>query len=70
VSENGQRANKQFVCEYRFDGSKWSVEVWASTLEEAEMKLRAMGKGKVLGQLAATIPAGGRCPTCGQDIGE
>ena len=68
MSENGLRANKPFVCSYKFDGSSWSVEVWASTHEEAEMKLKAIGRtGKVDGILGGKIPAGGWCPTCGRE---
>jgi hypothetical protein len=65
---NATNANKKFTCTYEFDGSTWGVEVWASTHEEAEMKLRAMGQGKVDGVVMGTIPAGGRCPTCGQEM--
>jgi hypothetical protein len=67
MSERGENANKEFTCEYEFDGSKWGVEVWACTLEEAEMKLRAMGKGKMLGRVHDKILAGGKCPTCGRE---
>lgn len=63
---NGEKANKEFVCTYKFDGSKWSLTIWASTYEEAEMKLKAVGRGRVDGILHGIIPAGGKCPTCGR----
>jgi hypothetical protein len=68
MSERGDNANRRFTCEYQFDGIRWGVDVWASTFEEAEMKLRAMASGKVLGPVHAIIPADGKCPTCKQDI--
>lgn len=70
MSERGDNANKEFVCSYEFDGSNWTVTVWASTFEEAEMKLKAMGRGKVDGRLAERIPADGVCPTCGRAVDE
>jgi hypothetical protein len=60
-------ANKQFLCSYKFDDAEWSVTVWASTWEEAEMKLRVMGQGTVDGVVGAVIPADGRCPKCGHN---
>jgi hypothetical protein len=68
VSEHGDNANKEFVCSYEFDGSNWSVTVWASTFEEAEMKLKAMGRGTVEGRLVEKILAGPTCPTCGRAV--
>lgn len=62
-------ANKEFEFSYEFDGHKWAGSVWASTREEAEMKLKAMGKGKIDGVLMGTIPAtSGPCPECGRWI--
>jgi hypothetical protein len=63
---NADNANKQFTCSYQFDGHKWSVEVWASTHEEAEMKLRAMATGKVDGRVVGIVPSNEACPTCGK----
>ena len=51
-------ANIEFVVNYKFDGHNWGTSVWASTWEEAEMKVKAMGKGKVTGRLVRRIPAG------------
>jgi hypothetical protein len=67
MSKQGEKANREFTCSYQFDGCDWCVHVWASTHEEAEMKLKAMGRGKVDGVVAGTIPYEGRCPTCGQE---
>jgi hypothetical protein len=67
MSDRGDNANKCFVCSYTFDGHKWGAEVWASTFEEAEMKLRAMASGTVDGILRGVIPAARKCPTCKRD---
>jgi hypothetical protein len=58
-------ANKEFTCSFEFNGSTWSVPIWASTFEEAEMKLRAAGEGRVDGVVKEKIFAGGICPMCG-----
>ena len=63
-------ANRCFVFTYEFDGSRWGGEVWASTLEEAEMKLKAMGRGTIDGLLGGKIPADGPLPNGGSDAGE
>ena len=47
----------EFVCSYEFDGKKWSLTIFATTYEEAEMKLKAIGKGRVDGVLRDRIPA-------------
>lgn len=76
-------ATRRFTCSYEFDGQTWAVDVWASTHEEAEMKLRAMAQGTVNGVVTDVIPvgdvadavdfipfAGGKCPTCGKSLDE
>lgn len=81
MSERGDNANKRFTCSYEFDGGRWSVDVWASTFEEAEMKLRAMGRGTVDGVVKSIFRADdaqeaveflqsgmGKCPTCGREL--
>lgn len=68
---NSDNANKEFCCEYEFDGSRWGVNIFASTREEAEMKLKAIGKtGIVLGVCGGKIPADGICPECKRPIEE
>lgn len=47
----------EFVCSYEFDGQQWSLTIFATTHEEAEMKLKAIGKGTVDGVLVERIPA-------------
>ena len=46
---------KEFTCEYQFDGETWGVSIYASSWEEAEKKLKAVSSGKVLGPVGANI---------------
>ena len=60
-------ASREFSAEYTFDGKRWCTSVWADTFEEAEMKLRAVGKGRIDGVVMEKILASGRCTTCGRE---
>lgn len=63
--ERNRNANKRFLCEFEFDGSRWGVDIYASTREEAEMKLRAVAGGEVLGPCGGVVPMA--CPKCGYE---
>lgn len=66
-SQRSQNANKHFTGEYEFDGTKWAIDsIYAATFEEAEMKLKAVGKGRILGIHAGIVTVDGHCPTCKQ----
>jgi hypothetical protein len=54
-----RRATTKFLFTYTFDGTRWGGEVFASTHEEAEMKIRAMGRGRIDGVAGGVIPAEG-----------
>lgn len=45
------KADKEFQVAYEFNGCKWSSSVWATTWEEAEMKLKAMALGTIDGRI-------------------
>lgn len=49
---------KEYCIEYEHEGSKWALEIWAESWEDAEQKVRAIGYGKVLGTLEFTLPVG------------
>lgn len=55
--QRAQRATVHFCFTYEFDGVQWIGEVYASTYEEAEMKIKAMGKGRIDGVVREIIPA-------------
>ena len=66
-SQRSQNASIHFTAEYEFDGLKWAIDgIYAATEEEAEMKLKAVGRGKILGIHAGIVPADGHCPMCKQ----
>lgn len=46
----------RYACEYEYQGHKWAAYIDAPSFEEAEARLRCLGRGKVLGELVATIP--------------
>ncbi|HYE19235.1 MAG TPA: hypothetical protein VEA69_12365 [Tepidisphaeraceae bacterium] len=49
AEQRARRATIRFPFTYAFDGTQWIGEVYATTREEAEMKVRAMGSGTVDG---------------------
>ncbi len=52
-----ENACRRFAFTYAFDGLYWLGEVYAATFEEAEMKVKAMAKGKVQGEIVAEYGA-------------
>jgi len=55
--ERATRATTRFCFTYKFDGVEWMGDLYATTREEAEMKLKAMGRGRIDGRLVEIIPA-------------
>ncbi len=51
--DRSENACRRFAFTYTFDGLAWLGEVYAATFEEAEMKVKAMAKGKVQGEIVA-----------------
>lgn len=47
---------QQFICDYKFAGSSWSIVLQATSFEEAEERLKEISHGKVTGILKAEIP--------------
>lgn len=47
---------KEYLFDYRFDGKLWGGSIFAHSLEEAEMKFRALcTNGKIIGTLVERI---------------
>jgi hypothetical protein len=46
----------RYACEYEYQGHKWAAYIDATSIENAEARLRCLGRGKVLGELICTIP--------------
>ena len=46
----------RYACEYEYQGHKWAAYIDASSFENAEARLRCLGRGTVLGGPVYTIP--------------
>lgn len=44
-----------YLCEYPFNGKKYGFEIWATSEEDAEARLKAIGWGKVSGRRLARV---------------
>lgn len=47
---------KTFLCEYRHSGELWGIQIMASSREDAELRLKSISQGKILGEIKAVIP--------------
>jgi len=47
---------KTYLCDYQFKGKTWSVQLKATSFNEAEERVQALSKGKIVGELMLTIP--------------
>jgi hypothetical protein len=56
VELENYRQSKRFLCEYRFQGSTWAIEIRATSHKEAEERLRQISQGKVLGEVKGKLP--------------
>lgn len=45
-----------YLCEYSFEGDRYSLEILAKSWSEAEAKLRRMSYGKVVGKIDMVMP--------------
>jgi hypothetical protein len=50
--------SKSFLCEYKFQGSTWAIELRAESHKEAEERLEQISHGKVLGEIKTKLPVG------------
>lgn len=47
-----------YTLEYDFSGGRWSIELWAYSMEEAELRVIAMRESLILlGQVVSIVPA-------------
>lgn len=49
---------KPYVVDYLFNGHKYGTTVYATSWEEAQRHVAAIGRGKVVGELNLTIRVG------------
>lgn len=59
-SQKKERPNsseqKYYLCEYSFEGDRYSLEIPAKSWKEAEAKLRRIAYGHISGEIKAVIP--------------
>lgn len=57
-SSNNNRGNEQiyYLCEYSYEGEKWSIEIPAESWEDAKARLKRMAYAEVIGEIQATLP--------------
>lgn len=49
---------RQYCCEYDHEGRPQAIEIYATSWEDAEQRLKAIGFGKVVGTLEGVYPVG------------
>jgi len=47
---------KIYLCDYQYEDCKWSIEISATSFEDAEKRLKALRYGEVVGELKLSIP--------------
>lgn len=50
---------KQYLFEYEYSGSRWSISIYADDEADARERFRRASQGQYLGELVAIIPACG-----------
>jgi hypothetical protein len=48
---------KDYLCEYVYGDSRWSITIKARSFSDARARLKALASGEVSGELHAVIPA-------------
>jgi hypothetical protein len=48
--------SKIYLCEYRYEGIQYSIEIPAKSYEDATARLKYLSQGRVLGEVKAIIP--------------
>ncbi len=49
----------RYSIEYDYRGARWSVEVLATSWQDAEARLAAIAEGTVTGRITGSVPADG-----------
>lgn len=50
-------AFKVFLVEYSHNGSRWVLELLASSFDDAQARLDSLSQGELLGERAGIVPA-------------
>lgn len=54
-TQDGSNLYKTYLCEYRFDGETWGIDIPARSAEEAKERLQRIGHGRVVGTLEGVV---------------
>jgi len=47
---------KYYLCDYRYEGETWCIEIPAESWEDAKARLKRMAYAEVVGEIKATFP--------------
>lgn len=47
---------KVYLCDYIYQGEKWSIEIQALSYKDAEDRMKVISKGEIIGKLVLRIP--------------
>lgn len=46
---------KVYLCDYQYEGYTWSVEIPATSFDDARKRLQAMQQGEIVGELKLSV---------------
>jgi hypothetical protein len=52
---NSNKFNK-YICEYEYQGRKWDIDFYATSMEDAQNRLKSIAVGKIEGEIVFEIP--------------
>lgn len=55
-TEQDQREYKTYLCNYQYEGHKWSIDIVATSFEDAQKRLDALKYAEIVGELKLSIP--------------
>ena len=47
---------KKYLVEYTYEGSRWGLELYATSFEDAQARVRRLGSAQVLGEVHMVVP--------------
>jgi hypothetical protein len=55
---NNTQEDKQryYLCDYYYEGERWSIEIPAESWEDAKARLKRMAYAEVVGEIQSTLP--------------
>ena len=56
MKQSIDRKQKYYLCDYRYEGEKWCIEIPAESWEDAKARLKRIAHADVVGEVKATVP--------------